>query len=122
MQKLLRQPVWAPFFAIFGIVLVQIGYGARTRGFITFIPQEGPQEIISTTHRSGLYWLLSSGAMIIGVLCLVLSACAAYFLFRAIQQEGLRRIFHTPLFGKIAFVVGLVIMILALVVGKCSHQ
>ncbi len=122
MQKLLRQPVWAPFFALFGVVLVQIGYEARARGFITYIPQDGPQEIISATHRPGVYWLLSSGAMLVGVLCLLLSACAAYFLFRAIQQEGVRRVFQTPLFGKIAFAVGLVVMIFALVVGKCSHQ
>ena len=122
MLKLVRQPVWAPFFALFGIVLVQLGYSARLRGFVTFIPEHGPQQIISATHSPGLYWLLSSGAMIVGVLCLALSAGAAYLLIRGIREEGFAPIFATNLFGKIAFAIGFVVMLAVLIVGKCSHQ
>jgi hypothetical protein len=122
MQKLLRQPVWAPSFALLGIVLVYMEYSTRARGFIAFIPEQGPQEIISATHRPGLYWLLTSGAMIVGVLCLALSAGAAYLLIRGIREEGFAPIFATNLFGKIAFAIGLVVMLAVLIVGKCSHQ
>lgn len=122
MQKLLRLPVWTPFFALLGLVLVRIGSEARSRGFITFIPREGPQEIISATHRPSVFWLLSSGTVVAGIVCFVLSACAAYFLIRAIREEGLRRVFEPPLFGKIAFAIGLVVMLAALIVGKCSRQ
>ena len=113
--------MWAPFFAIFGVVMTQLGYEARVRGFVTYIPQQGPQEILSPTLRPALYWAVSSGMIILGVLCLVLSAYAALCLFRACRAEGVRRVFHAPPFGIFMFGLGFVGIIITLLLGRCSH-
>ena len=68
--------------AFFGVVIVQIGYGTLQRGSITFIPRNGPPEILSPDNGAAAYWALSTGMCILGGLLLVI---AAYLLFRFLR-------------------------------------
>jgi hypothetical protein len=90
MQKLIAFPVVAPFFFIFGIVLSQFGYGYLQRGSFKYTPQGGSSQIISPTHNPTLYWTVSAGILAMSVLCLLISAFAAFCLVRAYQSKGTR--------------------------------
>ena len=87
MRKLLAIPVVAPFFLIFGVVLCQIGYACIQRGSFQFTPQHGPTQIISPATSPMLYWSLSAGLLILGVLCLILSAYAGVCLSRVLRSR-----------------------------------
>jgi hypothetical protein len=89
-QKFLSLPVVAPFFLTFGIVLAQLGYGYLQRGSFQYTPHAGPKQIISPTNNPMLYWTLSAGMLALGVLCLVISAYAAFCLVRAYRARGTR--------------------------------
>lgn len=121
MQKLLARPIVAPFFFIFGIVLAQFGYGYLRRGSFQYTPQNGPTQIISTTSSPTLYWTISAGMLALGALCLVLSAYAALCLIRGYRAEDARQ-FRPPAFGICMFALGLIVMIIALLAGTCSHR
>ena len=87
MQKLFALPVVASFFFIFGIVLSQFGYGYLQRGSFSYTPQGGPSQIISPTNNPTLYWTVSAGILAMGVLCLLISAFAAFCLVRAYRPR-----------------------------------
>jgi uncharacterized membrane protein YidH (DUF202 family) len=120
-QKLLSDPVVAPFFFVFGIVLAQLGYGYLQRGSFQYSPQNGPTQVISPTSNPMLYWSVSAGMLALGALFLVLSAYAAFYLVRAYRAEGARR-FRPSAFGVFMFALGLIVMITALLAGTCSHR
>jgi hypothetical protein len=119
-QKLLARPVVAPFFLIFGILLSQFGYTYLRRGSFQYTPQDGPMRIISPSTSPALYWSVTGGMLALGVLCLFVSAYAAVCLVRAYRAEGLRQ-FRPPPFGIFMFALGLIVMIIALLSGTCSH-
>jgi hypothetical protein len=60
MQKLLSYPVAAPFLFIFGIVMVQLGYGTLKRGSLEYIPQQGSHQIVSPVNQPVAYWASSA--------------------------------------------------------------
>ena len=88
MRKLLAIPVVPPLFLIFGVVLCQIGYAYIQHGSFQFTPQHGKTQIISPATSPMLYWTLSAGLLILGVLCLILSAYAGVCLSRALRSRG----------------------------------
>src|SRR4030095_6102365 len=69
--------------AFFGVVMIQIGYGTLRGSSIEYIPQDGPAEILSPVHRAVVFWALSLGILILGVLLLIV---AAYVLFRVFRS------------------------------------
>ena len=76
MQKLLAHPVAAPFLFIFGIVLSQFGYGYLQRGSFRYTPRDAPTQIISPTNNPAVYWALSVGMLVLGILLLAASSYA----------------------------------------------
>ena len=90
MQKLFALPVIAPFFFIFGIVLSQFGYGYLQRGSFKYTSQGGHGQIISATNHPTLYWTVSAGILAMGVLCLLISAFAAFCLVRTYRSKSTR--------------------------------
>ncbi len=88
MQKLLAYPVVALFFFIFGLVLSQFGYAYLKRGSFHYTAEHGPTQIISPATNATVYWTVTGGMLAVGVLCLVMSAYAAFWLVRAYRAKG----------------------------------
>jgi hypothetical protein len=94
MQKLLARPIAAPFLFIFGIVLLQLGYGYLQRGSFQYTPRDAPIQIISPTNSPAVYWALSAGMLAVGILLLAVSAYAVLCLvraYRAGEMQGFRK-------------------------------
>ena len=121
MQKLLARPVVAPFFLIFGLVLSPFGYTYLQRGSFQYTPQHGPTQIISPASNPMLYWTLSAGILVIGVLCLLVSAYAGLCLFRVYRADGAKQ-FRPPAFGILMFTLGLTGIIIASLLYTCSQR
>lgn len=90
MQRVLAHPVVAPFFFIFGLVLSQFGYAYLKRGSFQYTAEQGPTQIISPATNATVYWTVSGGMLVVGVLCLVISAYAAFCLIRAYRARSTR--------------------------------
>jgi len=88
MQRLLAHPVVAPFFLIFGLAFSQFGYAYLKRGSFQYTPEYGQTQIISQATNATAYWTVTGGVLAVGVLCLVISACAAFCLIRAYRAKG----------------------------------
>jgi hypothetical protein len=120
-HKLFARPIVAPFFLIFGITLSQFGYGYLQPGSFQYTQQSGATQIISPTSSPTLYWTVSIGILALAGVCLVLAAYGALCLVRAYRAKSALQ-FQAPLFGIFMFGLGLIVMILALVAGTCSHR
>ena len=122
MQKFLARPITAPFFALFGITLVQLGYATFQRGYVRYIPQKGAPQLISPTSNPAVYWALSAGLVLFGVLLIALSAYAAFCLFRAHQAGELTFTRRRNPIGIAMICIAAVFLIAALLAGQCSHR
>jgi hypothetical protein len=69
----------AVMLAFFGVVFIQLGFATLKRGSIKYIPQDGPAEIFSPVHGATVFWALSAGMCVLGMLLLIV---AGYVLLR----------------------------------------
>ena len=122
MQRLLHHPVFPAFFAIVGTVLTQLGYGSMRRGFVEFIPEQGPKQIFSPASSPSIYWLLSSGTFIAGILCLLLSAYSTLSLIRAYRAGKALSVVRASPFGLVMLGLGFVVMAFAIFAGTCTRR
>ena len=121
MQKLLAYPVVARLLFIFGIVMVQLGYGTLKRGSIEYVPQQGPHQIVSPTSEPAAYWALSAGVLALGIVFLALSGYALLCLFRACRVRG-GSAEQRPRFSMFMFALAMFIMLCTLFTATCSHH
>lgn len=114
MQKLLAHPVAAPFLFIFGIVLSQLGYGYVQRGSFQNTPRE-PTQIISPTNNPAVYWALSVGMLVLGILLVAASSYAILCLVQ-VYRAGQVQVFRRPSrLGLIVIVLASIMIILAII-------
>src|SRR5262245_49066189 len=89
MQRLLSHPVATPLCLMFGIILSQSGYTDLRRGSFQYTQEQGPAQIISPATNPTLYWEVTGGLLVVGVLLIVIGIYAAISLFRACRvREG----------------------------------
>jgi len=115
MQKLLAHPIAAPFLFIFGIVLSQLGYGYLQSGSFPYTPRDAPTQIISPTNRPAVYWAVSAGMFLFGILLVLVSAYAVLCLVRA-YRAGEAQVFRGPnRLGLIMIILASILTILAII-------
>jgi hypothetical protein len=115
MQKFLQRPVAAPLFAFFGVMITQAGYAALRRGFVEYLPQNGPKRIFSPTNDSATYWALSVGMLVLGLLLFALSAYSILCIIRAHRAGDLRIFRGSNRLGLIMIILASILIILAII-------
>src|SRR5262250_730832 len=120
MQRLLGHPVATPLCLMFGIILSQSGYTDLKRGFFQYTQEHGPAQIISPATNPTLYWAVTGGLLVVGVLLIVIGIYAAICLFRACRvREGAD---EQPRYSMFTFAFMIFIVVFGLVTSMCSRR
>ena len=82
MQDFRRRLFIPLFLAVFGFVMVQLGYGILKRGNIEFVHHDGQSEIFSTAHGPLVFWAFSWGTFLLGALLIA----SAVFVFSNLSR------------------------------------